>query len=116
MASGIAEPQRSSYRNDRLAISEPGYRTCQRRNIAASPDNPVANSSRLDGSRTTVDESTVVCVDGSVTVVVPSRFTSTVAAKPSTVSVVRAGIVPAGSENILKAKTLPDVDLSLIHI
>ena len=33
------------------------------------------------------------------------------AAKPSSISVVRVGIVPAESENMLNAKTLPAVDI-----
>ena len=45
-----------------------------------------------------------------VTEVVPSRLTSTVNAKPSVVSVVSAGVVPAGSENMLKANVVPEVD------
>ena len=45
-----------------------------------------------------------------VSVVVPSRFTFTVRAKPSVVLVVSTGIVPAVLENTLKAKVLPDVD------
>ena len=45
------------------------------------------------------------------TVVVPFRFTSTVNANPSVVSVVRTGIVPAASENMLKANVLPEVDV-----
>jgi hypothetical protein len=74
------------------------------------PNKPVANSTRLSGSGVTTDETTLVSVDGSVTVVVPSRFTFNVAAKPSIVSVVRVGTVPAVSENMLKAKVLPDAD------
>ena len=45
-----------------------------------------------------------------MTVVDPSRLMSTVAAKPSVRSVVKAGTVPAASENMLKAKVLPEVD------
>jgi hypothetical protein len=52
----------------------------------------------------------VVCADEFVMRVVPSRLTSAVNANPSVVSVVRAGIVPAASENMLKANALPDVD------
>ena len=87
------------------------YCVCLRRSPPASPNRPVANRRRLDGSGTVEDETMLVSVDGSVEVVVPSRFTFTVAAKPSVVSVVRAGTVPAGSENMLKAKMLPDVDV-----
>ncbi len=43
-----------------------------------------------------------------VTAVVPSRFTSTVKANPSVVSVVRAGIVPAASADQTKAKQASD--------
>jgi len=53
---------------------------------------------------------TLVCAELSVTVVEPSRFTSMVKAVPKVVSVVSTGIVPAGSENMLKAKVLPEVD------
>ena len=53
---------------------------------------------------------TVVCADEFVTVVDPSRFTSIVKAKPLTVSLVRTGMVPAASENMLKANVLPEVD------
>jgi len=41
-------------------------------------------------------------------VVVPSRFTLTMKANPSVVSLVRVGIVPAESENMLKANVLPE--------
>jgi hypothetical protein len=44
-------------------------------------------------------------------VVVPSRFTSIVTAKPSVVSLVSVGIVPLLSENMLNAKELPDEDV-----
>jgi hypothetical protein len=63
-----------------------------------------------EGSGVSADGTTLVSVDGSVGLVVPSRFTFTVAAKPSVESVVRAGIVPAGSENMLKANALREVD------
>ena len=53
---------------------------------------------------------TMVSGEKLFTVVVPSRFTPTVKAKPSVVSVVRAGIVPAASENMLKANALPEVE------
>src|ERR1700693_1792497 len=46
-----------------------------------------------------------------VTVVVPSRFTSIVAANPLVRSVVSAGTVPAGSKNMLNANVLPEVDV-----
>ena len=53
----------------------------------------------------------VVCIDEFATVVVPSRLIFTVAANPSTKSVVRTGTVPAASENMLKANALPDVEV-----
>ena len=53
---------------------------------------------------------TVVSVEKLFTVVDPSRFTSIVSAKPSVVSLVSMGMVPAGSENRLKANVLPDVE------
>jgi hypothetical protein len=43
--------------------------------------------------------------------VLPSRFTSNVKAKPLNVSLVSVGMVPAASENMLKAKVLPEVDV-----
>jgi len=52
----------------------------------------------------------LVCGEKSVNVVVPSRLILTVTANPLIVSVVSAGMVPALSENILKAKLLPEVD------
>ena len=52
---------------------------------------------------------TAVCAEKFVTVVVPSRFTSIVTANSSVVLVVRTGIVPAASENMLKANVLPEV-------
>jgi len=69
------------------------------------------NASVAVGVFTTVTAGTTpVCDEKEVTVVVPSRFTSTVKAKPSVVSLVSAGIVPAASENMLNANVLPDVD------
>jgi len=71
-----------------------------------------AISGKVPGSGTVgVTGVTVVGVDELATAVVPSRFTPTVKANPLAVSVVRAGIVPPGSENMLKANTLPDVDV-----
>jgi len=52
----------------------------------------------------------VTALEKFVTVVVPSRFTLTSNANPSVVSVVNAGSVPAASENMLKARVLPEVD------
>jgi hypothetical protein len=49
-------------------------------------------------------------VEKFVGVVDPSRFTLSVTAKPSVVSEVSTGTVPAASENILKANKLPDVE------
>jgi len=48
---------------------------------------------------------TVVCADEFVTVVVPSRLTSTVNANPSAVSLVSTGIVPAASEKHAESKS-----------
>src|SRR5271169_6534429 len=74
---------------------------------------PAAISGKVPGSGMAgaVAGTTAPSVEKFVTVVVPSRFTSTVKANPSIVSVVRAGIVPAASENILKANVLPEVDV-----
>jgi len=70
----------------------------------------VPSRAKVLGSGTTP---MVVCDEKLVTVVVPSRFTSTLKANPSVVSVVRAGIVPAAFENMLKANVLPDVEVPL---
>ena len=67
----------------------------------------VPSRAKVLGSGTTP---MVVCDAKLVTVVVPSRFTSTLKANPS---VVRAGIVPAAFENMLKANVLPDVEVPL---
>jgi hypothetical protein len=101
---------RNSTLRPSIAVSETGYRISRRRIIPASPSRPVANRTRLAGSGVATDETTLVSADGSVTVVVPSRFKFNAAAKPSVVSVVRTGTVPAESENMLNAKMLPDVD------
>ena len=70
----------------------------------------VPNRAKLLGSGTDDPAGvTVVSEEKFVTVVVPSRFTLTVKANPSVVSLVSAGIVPAALENMLKAKVLPDV-------
>lgn len=53
---------------------------------------------------------TNVCAEKLVTVVVPSRLIAIKKANPSLVSVVRTGIVPAASENMLKANVLPEVE------
>ena len=52
----------------------------------------------------------MVCADELVTVVDPSKLTSPVNAKPLVVSVVNTGVMPAVSENRLKANVLPEVD------
>ena len=69
-------------------------------------------SIRLPGSGTADSgaNTTVVCEEKLFTVVLPSRFTSIVNAKPSVVSLVRTGMVPAASENMLKANVLPEVE------
>src|SRR5271165_1447030 len=63
------------------------------------------------GTAGVVGGTTVVCSEKLVTVVVPSRFTSTVKANPSVVFAVRTGVVPVASENMLKANVLPEVDV-----
>src|SRR5260370_37630678 len=74
--------------------------------------NIVANSNKLHGSGTPLIPASPSFRDETlVTVVVPSRFTSTVKAHPCVASVVRAGMVPAGSENMLKANVLPEVEV-----
>jgi hypothetical protein len=73
---------------------------------------PAAINGKAPGSGTArVAGTTVVCAEELATVVVPSRFTSTVKAKPLVISLVRTGIVPAASENMLNAKVLPEVDV-----
>ena len=88
-------------------------RCCSRKaNTSQRPTILTAISGKLPGSGTAaVAGTTVVCAEELVTVVVPSRFTSIVKANPLVVSVVRAGIVPAGSENMLKANLLPELRL-----
>ena len=54
---------------------------------------------------------TLVSAEELVTDVVPSRFTSTVKAKPFARSLVRVGIVPVGSENMLHANALPESEM-----
>src|SRR5271167_1355675 len=82
----------------------------QPRKRRSTPAHPVAEARRirLQGSGTVL---TVVCSDEFVTVVVPSRLTSIVTAKPFVVSEVSTGIVPAGSENMLNANALPEVEV-----
>src|ERR1700730_15391225 len=76
-----------------------------------------ARSARLLGSGTArLTGEMVVCDEKLVTVVVPSRFTSTMDANPLVTSVVRAGTVPAASENMLKANLLPDVPPALLDV
>jgi len=74
---------------------------------------PAAISDTAPGSGTAgaVIGTTVVCADEFVTGVVPLRLTSAVKAHPLIASVVRTGIVPAASENMLKANVLPEVDV-----
>src|ERR1035441_7383625 len=70
---------------------------------------PVPNANaRPRGSGT--EGNPEICVEKLVTLVVSSRFTFTVNAKPSVVSLVNTGIVPAESENMLNANVLPEVD------
>jgi len=86
---------------------------------AGEPESDTANDTGtivLSGGQSTLGDAvtlntrdTKVCVEKFVTVVEPSRFTVTMKAKPSVVSVVRAGIVPAASENMLQANVLPEV-------
>ena len=71
---------------------------------------PALTRPRLPGSGTAVVCRPEVCKEKLFTVVVPSRFTFTVNAKPSVVLVVNAGMVPAASENMLNPKVLPEVD------
>ncbi len=73
---------------------------------------PATRRAELAGSGVVlvVVGSTAVCDEKLVKLVVPSRFTFTVKANPSAVSVVRAGTVPAASENILNANVLPEVE------
>ena len=87
---------------------------CRKRSVARNA-RAVPITARLLGSGTAgpVAGTTVVCAEELVTVVDPSRFTSTVNANPLTVSLVRTGIVPAASENMLKANVLPEVDVPL---
>jgi hypothetical protein len=70
-------------------------------------------STKLLGSGTELTPAgpTVVCDEKFDIVVVPSKFTLTVNANPSTRSLVRAGVVPSGSENTLNANALPEVDV-----
>ena len=70
----------------------------------------VPTRAKLPGSGTLLSGVTFVCDEKLVTVVDPSRFTSTVNANPSVVSVVSAGIAPATSENMLNANVLPEVE------
>ena len=87
-------------------------RRCSRKASASQRPILTAISGKLHGSGIVVfADATVVCAEELVTVVVPSSFTSTVKANPLVVSVVRTGIVPAASENMLKANLLPDVDV-----
>ena len=74
--------------------------------MAARPD---ASKRKLAGSGT-ASCVRVVWEEKFVGVVELSRFTASVIAKPSVVSEVRTGTVPAGLENMLKAKALPDVE------
>ena len=83
---------------------------CRKRN-APKKAKAAPSSTKLLGSGTPLgSELTMVCDEELVTVVEPSRFTSTVNANPSVVSVVRAGIVPAASEKMLNANVLPEVE------
>ena len=64
---------------------------------------------KLPGSGTALAAaSTLVSDEKLVRLVEPSRFTRTVNAMPSTRSLVRAGLVAPGSENMLKPNELPD--------
>jgi hypothetical protein len=51
----------------------------------------------------------VVCREKFDTLVVPSRFSSTVKAQPAALDV-SVGMVPAASENMLNANVLPEVE------
>jgi hypothetical protein len=64
----------------------------------------------VSGSGVAVAVATVVSVEKLLTVVVPCKFTFTVNAHPSVISLVKTGVVPSASENMLKADVLPDVD------
>jgi hypothetical protein len=76
------------------------------------PASPAAISSSVPGSGVVIIKGpALVSVEKFFKVVVPSRFTSTVTAKPSVVSLVSVGIVPAASENMLNAKELPEEDV-----
>jgi hypothetical protein len=68
-------------------------------------------NTKLFGSGTTVGAPMVASGEKLVAVIVPSRPTPSVTANPLIVSVVSAGTVPAVSENMLKANSLPDVDI-----
>jgi len=63
------------------------------------------------GTALTPAGSTLVSDEKFVRVVEPSKFTLTVNAMAFTSSLVRAGVMPSGSENMLKANALPDVDV-----
>ncbi len=76
------------------------------------PASPKPIRGKLEGSGIADDTGAIVASgEKLVKVVVPSKFTSIVKAKPSVVSLVSTGIVPAWSENMLKAKALPEVDI-----
>src|SRR5271157_234150 len=86
-------------------------RRCWRKRNAPHQASAVPSSRKSFGSGTVLAGLMVVSDEELVTVVVPSRFTSTVKANPFMVSLVSTGIVPAGSENMLKANVLPEVEV-----
>ena len=86
--------------------------------LAAKPPSPASNTANAIragndsvgiGVVVVVVVVALVCEEKSVGVVVPSRFTSTRSANPLG-SPVSAGTLPAASENMLKAKLVPEVD------
>ena len=82
-----------------------------RRHNATSKASAVAINARLPGSGTTLTGVTVVAIEKFVTEISPSKLIFARAANPSVRSVVSVGMVPAASENMLKANVLPELDV-----
>ena len=71
----------------------------------------IPNSAKVLGSGTVLTMPVLVSGEKLVRVVVPSRFVSTLKANPSVVLLVKTGVVPTASENMLNANVLPDVEV-----